>query len=182
MTEEEITIRMKSGDHQAFETLYNCYWSKVYKFAQLYITTSVDISEVVQEVFIKLWETRHVIDEQKRIEGLLFIITRNIIFNHSRRYFNYEAFKITTLQAMTDSYNMEEEIEVADLKKYIDELVTLLPPRQQEVFRLSREQYLSNKEIAEKLSIAEKSVERNMNMALKNLRRNLRLLLLFMSL
>lgn len=182
MLERDIIIKLKQGDKDAFETLYNCYWAKVYKFTQLYITNTVDISEVVQEVFVKLWESRHLIDEDKHFEGFLFITTRNLIFNYSRRYFNQEALKVTVLRAMEESYNIEEELDAADLKRYIDKLISQLPPRQQEVFRMSREQHMSNREISIQLSIAEKSVERSMNLALRFLRKNLGLFALFTSL
>lgn len=182
MVERDIIIRLKQGDKDAFEALYNSYWMKVYKFTQLYITSTVDVSEVVQEVFVKLWESRHLIDEDKRFEGFLFIVTRNLIFNYSRSYFNLEALKVTVLRAMEDSYSIEEELDAADLKRHIDELISFLPPRQQEVFRMSREQHMSNREIATQLSIAEKSVERSINLSLKYLRKNLSLFLLFISL
>lgn len=60
---------------------------------------------------------------------------------------------------MEESYNKDDELEAADLKRYIDKLISPLPPRQQEVFKMSREQQLSNREIAERLSITEKAVE-----------------------
>lgn len=111
------------------------------------------------------------LDENKSFEGYLFIITRNVIFNHSRRYYKETALKITAIQAVEESYDMEGELDAADLKKYIDELVMQLPPRQQEVFRMSRELHMSNKEIAEHFSITEKAIERHINLALRFLKR-----------
>lgn len=180
MIEKDAVRNLKQGDEAAFASLYDRYWPKVYHFTQLYITTSLDVSEVVQEVFVKLWESRHLLDETKSFEGFLFIVTRNLIFNHSRRIINENALKMTALQAVEESYDMEGELDAADLKKYIDELVLLLPPRQQQVFRMSREQHLSNREIAEQLSVTEKAIERHINLALKFLRKNLGLFTLFM--
>lgn len=178
MSELEVIIKLKQGDKAAFATLYNQYWRKVYNFVQLYITKPVEVEEVVQEVFIKLWESHESIDMNKSLEGYLFVITRNFIFYQSRKYFNEMSFKLTVLQAIENSYDMEEELEAADLKRYIDKLISLLPPRQQEVFKMSREEQLSNREIAERLSISEKAVERNIYLALKFLKKN-RTFLLF---
>lgn len=172
MREQEIIVRLKQGDKDAFATLYNQYWKKVYSFVQLYITKSVEVEEIVQEVFIKLWESHETLDEDKNLEGYLFIITRNLIFYQSRKYFNELSFKLTVLNVIEESYNIEEELEAADLKRYIDKLISHLPPRQQEVFKMSREQQLSNREIAERLSISEKAVERNIYLALKFLKKN----------
>lgn len=104
-----------------------------------------------------------------------------MIFNHSRRYYKETALKITAIQAVEESYDMEGELDAADLKKYIDELVMQLPPRQREVFRMSRELHMSNREIAEHFSITEKAIERHINLALKFLKKNLNLFMLFMA-
>ena len=136
---------------------------------------------MVQEVFIKLWEARHLIDEEQRFEGFLFIITRNMIFNYSRKKLNYSFLKVTVLQAMEQEYEEENKLELSDLKKYLSVLISQLPPRQQEIFRMSREQNLTYKQIAEQLSISEKTVEYHMGLALKYLRKNLYLLSLFLS-
>ena len=88
---------------------------------------------------------------------------------------------IAVVQAVEESYDMEGELDAADLKKYIDELVMQLPPRQREVFRMSRELHMSNREIAEHFSITEKAIERHINLALKFLKKNLNLFMLFMA-
>ena len=86
MQEKETVRKLKHGDQEAFAFLYSHYWKQVYNFTKLYFTASMDIEEIVQEVFVKVWESHHFLDENKSFEGYLFIITRNVIFNHSRRY------------------------------------------------------------------------------------------------
>ena len=181
MISKELIRRFKNGDEDAFSFLYKHYWEKVYGFTRLYLVSSEDIAEVVQEVFIKLWEARHLIDEEQPFEGFLFIITRNMIFNYSRKKLNYSFLKVTVLQAMDQEYEEENKLELSDLKKYLSVLISQLPPRQQEIFRMSREQNLTYKQIAEQLSISEKTVEYHMGLALKYLRKNLYLLSLFLS-
>mgnify|MGYP001025160446 CR=1 FL=1 len=176
MISKELIRRFKNGDEDAFSFLYKHYWEKVYGFTRLYLVSSEDIAEVVQEVFIKLWEARHLIDEEQPFEGFLFIITRNMIFNYSRKKLNYSFLKVTVLQAMEQEYEEENKLELSDLKK-----VSFSTPRQQEIFRMSREQNLTYKQIAEQLSISEKTVEYHMGLALKYLRKNLYLLSLFLS-
>ena len=180
MEERQLIIQFKEGDRNAFSKLYDIYFPKVFRFTQLYIISSIELADVVQEVFVKLWEKREQLDETKSIEGYLFIVTRNLIFNAARKSFNESAFKMTVLKASEDeSYNLEEEIEASELKSYIDSLIQMLPPRRQEIFRLSREKQLTNKQIAELCGIGEKAVERQISFALKFLRENLPLFLLF---
>lgn len=178
--DKEIIEELKNGNNIAFKTLYDIYWLKVYNFVQLYIVSSSEVAEVVQEVFVKVWEARHLIDESKNFDGFIFIITRNIIFNYSRRYFNELNFRMTALRGLENSYDIEEELDAADLKNYIDKLIAQLPPQRQSIFRMSREQHLSNKEIAERCAVTEKAIERQITLALKFLKDNLPLFIVFM--
>ena len=84
MKEEELIEQVKNGNNIAFAALYDYYWQRVYNFTKLYVTSSDSISEIVQDVFVKFWESRHLLDSNKKLEGFLFIITRNIIFNKAR--------------------------------------------------------------------------------------------------
>ncbi|WP_294627440.1 RNA polymerase sigma-70 factor [uncultured Bacteroides sp.] len=179
MEEKVIVEKVKAGDTAAFALLYDRYWLKVYNFAQLYITSSSVVSEVVQDVFMKVWESRGRLDEAKDFDGFLFIITRNIIFNYSRHLFNELNFKMTALRGIEHSYNMEEELDAADLKIYIDSLIAQLPPQRQYIFRLSREEHLSNKEIADRCAVSEKAIERQITLALKFIKENLPLFIVF---
>lgn len=182
MDEQEAILQLKDDNREAFSFLYKRYWKKVYNFTKLYILSSETSEEIVQEVFIKLWESRKFIDVEKNFDGYLFIITRNLIFNLARKDFNHTFYQTTVLEAMDESYSIEEELETSDLREYISSLLATLPPRQQEVFSLSRDKHLTYKEIAEKLKISEKTVEHHMSEALKFLRKNLKLYSLFVSL
>ena len=139
------------------------------------------ISEAVQDVFSACFGRQEKpFDNSKNFDGYLFIITRNIIFNYSRRYFNELNFKMTVLQSMEEGYSIEEELDARDLKRYIDKLVVQLPANRQRIFRMSRELHLSNKQIAEQCAITEKAVERQITLALKFIRDNLPFFVLFM--
>ena len=100
MTHKELIRKFKEGNEEAFSVIYKLYWEKVYHFSSLYITSPEDVAEVVQEVFIKLWEARHLVDEEQSFEGFLFIITRNKVFNNSRKQLNYAFLKVTVLQSI----------------------------------------------------------------------------------
>lgn len=181
MTQKELILKFKGGDEEAFSSIYKHYWEKVYNFSRLYLVSTEDVAEVVQEVFIKLWETRHLVDEEQPFEGYLFIITRNQIFNYSRKQLNYSFLKLTVLQSIEMSYEEEDQLEISDLKKHLSILISQLTERQQEIFRMSREKHLTYKQIADQLSISEKTVEYHMTTALKYLRKNLYLLSLFLN-
>lgn len=180
MKDKELILLLKQSNKDAFTTLYTKYWRQVYNFSKLYLINKDAAEEVVQEVFIKVWESRDFIREEDNFKGLLFIITRNLIFNHHRKSVNEDFYKMTVLKAIEASYNIEEEIEARNLSEYIDMLIAELPPRRQEIFNLSRKENKTYKEIAELLHISERTVENQISEALKYLRQNITLLSLFL--
>lgn len=181
MDEREQIILLKDGNKNAFTALYKSYWGQVHNFSRLYLTSPEEAEEVVQEVFVKVWEARLFLKEDESFKGFLFIITRNIIFNQFRKSFNENAYKVTVLNSTNEAYDIEGEMDASDLRIYIDKLILELPPRQQEVFRMSREQHLTYKEISLRLAISEKTVERHINEALKFLKKNIYLFNIFLS-
>lgn len=187
MEEENILKQLKEGDHEAFTQLYHTYWSRVYNFCRLYISSVEDCKEIVQQVFVKVWEARALIKEKENFKGFLFIITRNLVFNFSKRSFNESFYKMSVLSALSDSKEptagcgVEEEIMASQLNDYINQLVEVLPARQKEVFLLSRQQHLSHKEISARLGISEKTVEQHISKVLKFLKENLQLFAVFLA-
>lgn len=180
MEDKELILLLKQNSKEAFTALYKKYWRQVYNFSRLYLTNQDTAEEVVQEVFIKVWEGRDFMREDDNFKGLMFIITRNLIFNQHRKNLNEDFYKMTVLAAIEDSYDIEEEIEAKNLSEYIDMLINELPPRRREIFNLSRKGNKSYKEIAELLNISEKTVENQISEALKYLRKNITLLSLFL--
>lgn len=175
MNERERVLAIKGGDHQAFIDLYNEYWSQVYDFSRLYIATIADAEEIVQDVFVKLWESRYLLKEDENIKGFLFIVTRNIVFNRHKKKVNENLLKTSVLSAFGhesyyNSTSVEEDYCASQLKIFIDKLINSLPEQQRKCFLLSREENLSYREIAERLGISQKTVEIHMGKALKFLK------------
>ena len=136
MEERKLILLLKQGSKDAFTALYKQYWKQVYNFSRLYLTSADAAEEVVQEVFIKIWETREFLREDDHFKGLLFIITRNLIFNRHRKNVNEDFYKVTVLAALQEPYDVEEEIDAHNLQEYIDRLIDELPPRRREIFNL----------------------------------------------
>ena len=158
--------RFRQGDANAFASLYRTHWNQVFRFSRLYLKNDEDAEDVVQEVFIRLWQIH------ERI-----IITRNLIFNRFHKQIDPLSFKVSVLAALESSDDIESEVSARDLAEYIDRLIDLMPTRQRQVFNMSRREHKSYREIAEELNLSQKTVEAHMHEALRFLRDNLALLL-----
>lgn len=166
--------QLKKSDRAAFEHIYKEYSQKVYRFAQRYMNNNCDVEEIVQDTFVHLWEARMNIDPALNFDNYLFTITRNLIFNSHRTKVNEVCIQDTVLAGLEQEYDMlEDEIIVRDLSQYINHIIEQLPPKQQEVFNLSRQQLLPYKEIAKQLNISEKTVEAHIYQAIKYIRKNM---------
>lgn len=169
--EKELLIRLIEGDGQAFESIYYIYVERVYYFAYRYLSNQSDTEEIVQEVFTKIWENRKGINVDLSFSGYLLTTTRNTIFNEHRKKVNHKAYCTNIIHYMQNSmHNVEKEIHYRDLIEVVDKAISGLPARRQEIFRLGRVQGYSHKEIAEKLSISEKTIETHMRLALRDIK------------
>ena len=179
MLNQETIQSFINGNQEAFKALYDSYWEKVYGFTKLYMSRQEDREDVVQEVFYRLWNKRHLLDADKDLDGFLFILTKNMILNKLRRR------KLKSLEGVDldiPDVNAEPDLNDPYLSTYIDKLISTMPPKQRQAFLLRRQEGLSIKEISEAMHISESGVKRNINLALKFLKANLPLFILFVSL
>ena len=165
---------LKKGDLRAFNELFDRYGKRLYHFSMGYLKSTADAEEIVQEVFLKIWNNREELSVQKSFESYLFTIAKNGILNTIRKskseqvYLNY--IKIHPEKNVL----LDDELNFNELEKAYKEAVEQLSPRRKEIFLLSREQSLSNAEIAEKMNISVKTVENQMTLALSEIRKDLR--------
>lgn len=172
---DEVLLELISkGDRKAFTTLFHRYWKDMYRSAW-YVTQDQAISmDVVQEVFAWFWENRNkwaVTNVRSYLHAAVKYKVANEIRNGKVRSDALEGWKTGVMerQYMT----ITEELEARELRQVILDFTGELPPRCQEIFRLSRFEHLSNKEIADKLKISEKTVENQITIALRRLRSHL---------
>lgn len=165
---------MQNGSNKAFASIYEHYWAKVYNFCELYLTDRETINDCVQDVFIRIWNSRHSLDENKNLEGYIFITVRNMIFDHFNKRVNFRTVDITAIATLADNLNGENILIEKEIKEAIDHIISKLPPRQQEAFNLSRYERLSYKEIAEIMKISDRTVEKHVSEALKYIKSNLK--------
>lgn len=109
---------LKNGDLEAFERVYRAFWNKVYQFSGLFIDDDFEREDIVQEVFLRIWNKRNLIDSGKDFNGFLFITTRNIVFNRLRTIDRKERIeKVAEKIGLEYSPDVESNIDADFYKK-----------------------------------------------------------------
>jgi len=171
----ELIKLLQKDDKVAFYQIYERYSNRLYCFVYRFIKQASDAEEIVQEVFIKIWEMRHKIDAYSSFESFLFTIAYNATMSLFRKRLSEKKYveHIQSLQQFTKAPDLIDEVQFNDLNEKIQNLVDHLTPRQQEIYRLSRESGLSHHEIAQKLNISAGTVKKHISNILSYLKANL---------
>ena len=167
--ESALPALIADGDQSAFATFFELYNTRVYSYA-LKILHLPDVAEdVVQEVFIKVWNHRAQLPSINNIESWVITITRNQIYNHLRSLAQEEKF-IRQVLAENSSNETVESMAFNELHNLLQQAINNLSPQQKKVYELSRNEGLSRKEIAELLGISSNTVKTYMQEALRDIR------------
>lgn len=129
-----------------------------------YIKLEEDAEEIVQEVFVKIWENRHKIDAYSSFESFLFTIAYNTTMTLFRKRVNEKKYLeyLKSLQTFEQAPDLLDEIHFNELSRRVEMLLNELTPRQKEIFQLSREKGLTHDEIAQELNISVNTVKKHM--------------------
>ncbi len=152
--------KLINGDQSALEELFNYYYPRLYNFSKSFLKIEEGIDDILQEVFIKIWQNRESIKKPDTFNSYIFTITKNLLLNELRRKLSDSKTKSEIQnRSLAEEYHQFEQIEFKELKEKLDFEIENLPEKQKEIFILSRKEGLSHKEIAEKLKISTKTVE-----------------------
>jgi RNA polymerase sigma-70 factor (family 1) len=164
-------IRLRQDDEKAFNILFERYSHKLYRFAFNFLRSKEEAEEMVQEVFSRVWEKRHGLDEQCAFSGFVFSIAYRLALNQIRHR-KYEMRLHVELKDAAESRNeTEDAIILADLQNFSRSAIDRMPQKRRLIFEMVRDQHMSYKEVAGHLQISTKTVESQMTEALKFLRR-----------
>ncbi len=172
MSNSELLSLLKEGDMLAFDALYEKYCKRIFAFVVRYVKSETDAEEIVQEVFLKIWENKNKIDVYSSFESYIFTISYNSTISLIRKrvtekkYIDY----LKNLQVAEDVFELTDEVYYTELNGQIQSLLSELTPRQKEIFLLSREEGLTHDEIAKKLGISSNTVKNHIVTTLNFLR------------
>ncbi|MBL7978760.1 MAG: RNA polymerase sigma-70 factor [Bacteroidetes Order II. Incertae sedis bacterium] len=165
-----LGLRLKNEDQEAFSALFQLFRVPLMNYVWWIVRDEAVTEDIVQEVFIKLWNIRSEIDGHKSIRALLYTIARNLALN-AKRSFHQQMVQIEAANhTLSADPNPLESLETSALAEQLDDWIEALPERRREAFRLSRFEGLSHDEIAELMSLSPATVNRHIGLALQTLR------------
>ena len=172
--ESKWLVELSTGDYGAFNILYDKYHRALYFFALKLSNNPHEAEELVQSVFVTIWETRHSIDPSKSFSAYLFSIARNRFYDMLRKRVTEKYYADYLLQQNNlIADDPGKQIEDKEINEIINKLLEQIPKRRQEIFRMSHEENLSYKQIAKKLQISENTVSTHIKNVLNFLRKEL---------
>lgn len=171
LTDDILLVKqLQQGDEDAFKKIFDMYFVPLCRFANLYVPHPQEAEDIVMDLFVHIWEYRERFTIQLSIKAYLFQSVRNRMLNHLRN--KPERISIEQLSG-EPAVLFETTLEMDELYHLVVDAVDSLPDKCREVFLLSREQQLTNKEIAEELGITIKTVEAQITKALRNIKKQL---------
>ncbi|HVW97216.1 MAG TPA: RNA polymerase sigma-70 factor [Mucilaginibacter sp.] len=167
--------QLMAGDESVFVTVYELYSEKIYRLAFRFLKDKEQSEEIVQEAFINLWLSRDKLDPEGDLWLYLYVIAKRLSLNALRQIGKSSNLIEKLLHRISELQNTTEEVVLAhDLEHYAETIIEKLPRQQKLVFKLSRIEGLSHKEIAEQLHISPNTVKNHMVEALKTLKSHLK--------
>ena len=177
----EYLFALKSGNEKAFKMIMDHWYSRLFNFANGYLNNQENAKEILQDVFLVLWDHRNKLKEDTNLNAYLFTLTRNRCIDLIRRerlVLQFRTDRQEEYRQLTENFDalsdpILDNIFASELQDEINLAVAGLPDQCRKVFLLSRTNGLKNREISELLELSEKTVESHLTKALKTIKTTL---------
>ncbi|HRE52496.1 MAG TPA: RNA polymerase sigma-70 factor [Flavitalea sp.] len=168
---QECFHRLAKGDVGMFEAFFEAYKKRVYGVALKMLKSPTEAEEIVQEVFLSIWQSRERLDKINDPEAYLFTATHNAVYTHLKKASRNEQLLNTILRHIARKQNTTEEaIAAREAEQLISKAVQQLPQQQRTVFQLNKQEGLSYLEIAERMHLSPNTVRNHLAESMKTIR------------
>lgn len=172
--DHELLVASRNGDERAFRLLFEKYWDDLFKIALRRLHSPDDAKDILQDVFLSFWNNIHTIAIEDSLGGYLYTALRNKIFNH----FEKNSTRLQWLMqrgftAASFEENVFSRYCTKELAYFIKQEVNKMPEKMRQIYLLSREEYMSNADIASLLNLSNQTVKNQLHNALVRLRKSI---------
>lgn len=175
----DLIKKVKQASYEDFTRLYFMYADLLYGFVLNLTKSPDDAEDILQETFLRIWQTKENLSLETSFKSYLYTIAHNLIIDSFRKKIDSVAFEVYIQSDAYQNYtenNTENEVYFDEFLDKLNEAKKKLSSRQLVIFELSREKGCSIKDIAEKMGVSEKIVKNQLTLALKTLKSELSLL------
>lgn len=166
--DKQLFKEVSEGNERAFRIIYNRYYQRMYSFAGKVVKSPHVAEEIVQEVFIRLWEQRELLCEVKNPDNYVFIVIRNHTYNYLRAVAREQNRREKLWEALQQQVTDEgTSLEAEEAELFLEKLLAKLSPQQRKIFRMSREDGFSHQQIADELHLSRDTVKKHVANSLK---------------
>ena len=169
-----LVSALKQDRLGAFECLYSRYRKIVYSFSLKYLLDSEEARELVQTVFINLWEHRKFLDEKKPVKSYIYKSAVNSIYNVLKKKAVRRRYMLSQLQKPEETSNPYDQIFYSDLDEKIRAVIDSLSPQQKKIYDFKSRDGLTFEEIADKLHLSVRTIENQIYRVNKLLKKHFR--------
>ena len=157
--EKELVLRLSQGNEQAFERIYNFYSARLYGHLLKLVKSESVASEILQHVFIKIWEIRADLDPEKSFRSYLFRIAENKVYDFFRKAASDKKLRQRLLREATEEYcHIEEDIAVRENAAMLHQAMDSLSPQRNHIFRLCKIDGKTYRQVSDILGISESTI------------------------
>lgn len=157
--EKDLLLRLQCGDHKAFEILYHQHSRELQSQLVGKFIHREDMDDLVQGLFVKVWERRHQIDPTKPFGGYLYRIAQRMVADFYRKNGTTNtAWNEVRLNSSDVSLYTDQAIEARETQQLIEQAIERLPPQQKRAFNLCKIEGLSHKEAAQIMEVSPKTL------------------------
>lgn len=174
-TEKELQLLASGGDQQAFNEIFGRFKLKLYSYLHKITGSHEQAEDIVQEVFIKVWEHRATMGEIENLNAWLFRVAQNKAINSFKKWARdrkliEELLSYNPSSGVNAMDAADYSVTIKEAEKIIHQGIEHLTPQQKLIYKMSREEGLKHEEIAEQLGLSAGTVKNHMIRALRTLR------------
>ena len=167
-TDSELVNLLIQNDEAAFSELYIRFKDRLFYFCLNLLKSKEEANDIVQEIFIRIWEVRNFINPDLSFSSFLYTMARNRILNYFRDVDIDEKVKsILAQRTPMEDNSIESDLIYTEYQIILKEAIEALPPQRKKIFNMSREDNLTHKEIAAQLGISVNTVQEHISEALR---------------
>jgi RNA polymerase sigma-70 factor, ECF subfamily len=171
LTDTDLNVLFQQHDRKAFEEIYRRYWHPLFLHAYHILGDEDESQDIIQDLFISFWNKPLAAQIHTSLKSYLYVMVRNKVLNHIRKNrINDNFIQLLSTKLVEKDLSTIQDIELKELSVLIDKEIDRLPPRMKQVFEMSRKEFLTHKEIAERLGTSEETVKKQITNSLKLLR------------